>query len=53
MNWFSIVSILLFVVLIIRVIVRMQKKTGRITRSLLLILIFIIHIGVIIYLSFD
>lgn len=53
MNWFSIVSILIFVFLIIRVIVGIQKNTGRKTRSYLLILIFIVHIGVIIYLSFD
>lgn len=51
MGWFSVVSILLFAVLIIRAVIKiLESKTGKL-RQYMLIVIFSIHIAVIIYLG--
>jgi hypothetical protein len=53
MGWFSIVSISLFLALSVRCGWRIKKGTPRKTREYLLILIFFIHIGVIVYLNLN
>lgn len=53
MGWFSIVSILFFVYLIVRVIIKILNNTPGRIRNYILVVIFSIHIAVIIYFSLD
>lgn len=53
MHWFGIISVLVFVLLIIRSMARIHKNASKKARDFLLILIFLTHIVVICYLSFD